>query len=128
VVLFAILIPVTTLFFLGVTDYMLTNALMMETVAAADLAAHTGAQNIQTLPDGRLEVTPSQAADLAAAYFAAQAPEEAVLEGVVCGEVEARPACRVSARLPSAGWLLPPRWIQVQAVGYLVAGVTEGDQ
>ncbi len=48
VALFAVLIPVMVLFFLGVIDYMVSNARVMETVAAADLAAHAGAQYIQS--------------------------------------------------------------------------------
>ena len=43
VALFAILMPIMSLFLLGILDYMVTNARVMETVAAADLAAHAGA-------------------------------------------------------------------------------------
>ena len=46
ILLFAILMPLMSLFLLGILDYMVTNARVMETVAAADLAAHAGAQEI----------------------------------------------------------------------------------
>jgi hypothetical protein len=128
IALFAVLIPVMGLFFLGVMDYMVTNARVMETVAAADLAAHAGAQHIQLLPDGTLEPRPVQAQAVAGSFFSAQAPPEAALGGVSCGLIQERPACRVSARVRSAGWLLPETWIGVNAVGYLAYGVTEGDQ
>jgi len=128
VALFAVLIPVTVLFFLGVIDYMITNARVMETIAAADLAAHAGAQYIQLLPDGTIESLPAQANTVAASFFHAQAPPEATLGSVSCGLIQERPACRVSAQVRSAGWLLPETWIGIQAVGYLAYGVTEGDQ
>ena len=125
---FAILIPVTVLFFLGVVDYMVSNARAMDTVAAADLAAHAGAQSIILLPDGTLDSDVSLAQQTATAYFAAQAPPEAALGSVACGLQQNRPACQVSAAVQSAGWLLPPQWISVHAVGYLAYGVTEDDQ
>jgi hypothetical protein len=128
IALFAVLIPVTVLFFLGVIDYMVSNARVMETVAAADLAAHAGAQRIKLLPDGTIEPLASQARAVAASFFAAQAPPEAALGNVSCGLIQERPACRVSAQVRSAGWLLPETWIGVNAVGYLAYGVTEGDQ
>ena len=128
VALFAVLIPVTVLFFLGVIDYMVTNARVMETVAAADLAAHAGAQHISLLPDGTIEPNPSQATVVATAFFMAQAPPDAAFGGVLCGLIRERPACRVRAQVRSAGWLLPETWMRVSAVGYLAYGVTEGDQ
>jgi len=126
--LFAVLVPVTVLFFLGVIDYMVTNARVMETIAAADLAAHAGAQQINLLPDGTIEPFSSQARAVATSFFAAQAPPEASLEGISCGLIQERPACRVRARVCSAGWLLPETWISVNTVGYLAYGVTEDDQ
>jgi hypothetical protein len=126
--LFAVVIPVTVLFFLGVIDYMVTNAWVMETVAAADLAAHAGAQQINLLPDGTIESSSSQASAVAASFFAAQAPPQSSLGGISCGLIQERPACRVSARVRSAGWLLGETWINVNAVGYLAYGVTEDDQ
>jgi hypothetical protein len=128
VALFAVVIPVTVLFALGVVDYMITNARVMEMVAAADLAAHAGAQRITMLPDGTIETLPVQAQTVASSYFAAQALPEATLGSVSCGLIQDRPACQVSAQVRSSGWLLPKQWISVHAVGYLVYGVTEGDQ
>jgi Flp pilus assembly protein TadG len=126
--LFAVVVPVTVLFFLGVIDYMITNARVMQTVAAADLAAHAGAQQIHLLPDGTIEPFSSQASIVATSFFTAQAPPEAAFGGVSCGLIEERPACRVRARVRSAGWLLPEIWISINAVGYLAYGVTEDDQ
>ena len=126
--LFAVVVPVTVLFFLGVIDYMATNTRVMETVAAADLAAHAGAQQITLLPDGTIEPFSSQASAIAASFFVAQAPPEASLGGISCGLIQERPACQVSARVRSAGWLLPETWINVNALGYLAYGVTEDDQ
>jgi hypothetical protein len=126
--LFAVVVPVTILFFLGVIDYMVTNARVMETIAAADLAAHAGAQQIMLLPDGTIEPFSSQASATATSFFIAQAPPEASLGAISCGLIQERPACQVSARVRSAGWLLPETWINVSAVGYLAYGVTEGDQ
>lgn len=126
--LFAVVVPVTVLFFLGVIDYMVTNARVMETIAAADLAAHAGAQQINLLPDGTIEPYSSQASAVATSYFNAQTPPDASLVGVSCGLIQERPACRVSARVRSAGWLLPETWINVNAVGYLAYGVTKDDQ
>ena len=57
ILLFAILMPLMSLFLLGILDYMVTNARVMETVAAADLAAHAGAQEITVLPDGTITAT-----------------------------------------------------------------------
>jgi len=128
VALFSVLIPVTVLFFLGVIDYMVTNARVMKTVAAADLAAHAGAQYIHLLPDGTIEPLPSRASTVAASFFSAQSPPEAALGGVFCGLIQERPACRVNALVRSAGWLLPETWIGVNTVGYLAYGVTEDDQ
>ena len=54
ILLFAFLMPLMALFLLGILDYMVTNARVMETVAAADLAAHAGAQEITVLPDGTI--------------------------------------------------------------------------
>lgn len=127
IALFAILIPVTTLFVVLIIDFMVTNVRVMETVAAADLAAHAGAQQIIILPDGSFEMDTATAQSTAAAYFSAQAPEEAALTMVSCVQ-QNRPACQVSATVLSAGYLLPQQSIGVNAVGYLAYGVTEEDQ
>ncbi len=127
VLLFAILMPVMSLFLLGILDYMVTNARTMETVATADLSAHAGAQEITVLPDGTITATTAGDA-IAAQYFHAQRPSSAQLVSVSCGRMQGRPACLVVARTRSAGYLLPSHWITVRAIGYLANGVTRGDQ
>ena len=127
ILLFAILMPLMSLFLLGILDYMLTNARVMETVAAADLAAHAGAQEITVLPDGTITAT-TAGNNVAVAYFNAQRPGYSQLISVSCGRHLGRPACLVEARTRSAGTLLPARWVTVRAIGYLAHGVTRGDQ
>lgn len=127
ILLFAILLPLMSLFLLGILDYMVTNARVMETVAVADLSAHAGAQEITVLPDGT--ITATQAGDgIALSYFEAQHPAYAQLVFVSCGRHQGRPACLLEAQTRSAGILLPARWITVRAIGYLAHGVTRGDQ
>jgi len=127
ILLFAILLPLMSLFLLGILDYMVTNARVMETVAAADLAAHAGAQEITVLPDGT--ITATQAGnEIAVWYFNAQRPSYALLSSVSCGRHQGRPACLLEAQTRSAGILLPAHWITVRAIGYLAHGVTRGDQ
>jgi hypothetical protein len=116
-----------SLFLLGILDYMVTNARVMETVAVADLAAHAGAQEITVLPDGTITVT-SAGNEIASTYFNAQKPGYADLVSVSCGRHQDRPACFVQAQVRSAGYLLPERRITVRAIGYLAYGVTRGDQ
>jgi len=128
VALFAVLIPVTVLFVLGIMDYMVTNARVMATLAAADLAAHAGAQVVTVRPDGTIRSANAMAEQTAAAYFQLQAPPEAVLGSASCSLIDGRPGCRLSVAVRSAGYLIPPRWIGVEAVGYLAYGVTEDDQ
>ena len=127
VLMFAILMPLMALFLLGILDTMITNARLMEAVAAADLAAHAGAQEITVLPDGRITVS-SSGHRIAALYFDAQRPAYTRLGSVSCGIRQGRPACAVTARVRSAGYILPARWITVNAVGYLANGVTRADQ
>ena len=127
ILLFAMLLPLTAVFLLGILDYMLTNARVMETVAVADLAAHAGAQEITVLPNGTITATAGGDV-IAAEYFNTQRPAQARLISVVCGRHQGRPACLVTAETRSAGYLLPARWVTVRAVGYLAHGVTRGDQ
>jgi Flp pilus assembly protein TadG len=127
ILLFAILMPVMSLFLLGILDYMVTNARVMETIAAADLAAHAGAQEITVLPDGTITAT-TEGNAIAATYFNSQRPGYAHLVSVSCGRHQDRPACFVQAQTQSAGYLLPARWVTVRAIGYLAHGVTRGDQ
>lgn len=127
VALFAILMPIMSLFLLGILDYMVTNARVMETVAAADLAAHAGAQEITVLPDGTITAT-TAGNGIAANYFNSQRPGSAQLTSVSCGRHQGRPACYLTAQVRSAGYLLPARWVTVRAIGYLAHGVTREDQ
>ena len=127
ILLFAILMPLMSLFLLGILDYMVTNARVMETVAAADLAAHAGAQEITVLPNGTITAT-TAGNEVAARYLKAQRPGSAQLISVSCGRQQGRPACLVTAQTRSAGYLLPARWVTVRAIGYLANGVTHGDQ
>ena len=128
VALFAILIPVTVLFALGIFDYMLTNAALMRAVAAADLAAHAGAQSVHVHPDGELEILNGPAETTAATVFQLQRPRGAVLQSVSCGMVQEKPSCTIRAAVRSAGILIPGRWIEYTATGYLAYGVTRQDQ
>ena len=127
ILLFAILLPLMSLFLLGILDYMVTNARVMETVASADLAAHAGAQEITVLPDGTITATIA-GNGIAATYFNSQRPSYSQLISVSCGIYQERPACLVQAQTRSAGYLLPARWVTVRAIGYLAHGVTRGDQ
>ena len=127
VLLFAVLMPLRSLFLLGILDYMVTNARTMETVGFADLASHAGAQEITVLPDGTITAT-SGGNRIAALYFNAQRASYSQLTFVSCGRHQGRPACLITARVRSAGYLLPSRWVTVRAIGYLAHGVTRGDQ
>lgn len=127
IVVFAFVLPVVVLFLLGILDYMVTNARVMEVVAAADLAAHAGAQEIMVRPDGTLAgLAEGQA--VAGMYFQAQAPSGAQLLGASCGQTQGQPSCQVWAQTPSAGYLIPQRQFQISATGYLAQGVTRGSQ
>lgn len=127
IVLFALLLPVVVLFLVGVLDYMVTNVPVTEVIAAADLAAHAGAQEILVRPDGTLEgLAEGQA--LAALYFRAQAPPDARLLSTSCGQTQGHLSCQVWAQTLSAGYLIPRRQIQISAIGYLAHGVTRDDQ
>ena len=127
VLLFAVLLPLMAFFLLGILDYMVTNARVMETVAVADLAAHAGAQEITVLPNGVITAT-TRGNAIAANYFNGQAPAYAHLAFVSCGRQQNRPACFVRAQVQSAGYLLPSRSVTISAIGYLAHGVTRGDQ
>lgn len=127
IVVFALLLPVMALFLVGILDTMVTHSRVMEVVAAADLAAHAGVQEIAVRPDGVLEgLARGQA--VAEAYFRVQAPAQAHLSGAACGLLDGQPACQVWVQVPSAGYLIPQRQIQVRATGYLAHGVTRGEQ
>lgn len=124
---FALVLPLMSIFILGILDYMVTTARMMEAVAVTDLSAHAGAQEIKVQPDGML-IPSDEAVGVARSYFSDQAPRYIKLSSAWCGELSGRPACVLSASVESAGILLPRQHIKVTAVGYLVYGATRGDQ
>lgn len=128
ITLFALMLPLMSVFILGLFDYMVTNAHAMEAVGVADLSAHAGAQEVRLLPNGKILSDVPSAERVAADYFRMQAPSYVQLVSVVCGDTSERPFCRVTARVRSAGYLFPPRPITVHAVGYLAWGVTREEQ
>ena len=124
IALFAIMLPLMAVFILGLFDYMVTNARAMEAVAAADLSAHAGAQEVRLLPNGKILSDVDAAEEVAYDYFRMQAPSYVQFVDVVCGDSADRPFCRVTARVNSAGYLFASRPITVHAVGYLAWGIT----
>ncbi len=124
IALFAIMLPLMAVFILGLFDYMVTNARAMEAVAAADLSAHAGAQEVRLLPNGKILSDVDAAEEVAYDYFRMQAPSYVQFVDVVCGDSADRPFCRVTTRVNSAGYLFASRPITVHAVGYLAWGIT----
>ena len=124
---FAVVVMALVLFVLGVMDYMITSARNMEAVAIADLAAHAGAQEVEVLPDGVIQVA-SSGPVIAARYFSMQARSYLQFINATCGNAQGRPTCEVTVQVQSAGILLPQHWITIRALGYLANGVTRGDQ
>jgi hypothetical protein len=127
IAVFAIMVPLMAIFLIGLLDYMVTNARVMEAVAISDLSAHAGAQEIVVLPDGRIKSTPA-GATVATRYFNRQTLSYIHLSGIVCGAFQGRPACRIQAQVRTAGFLFPGQWVTVNAIGYLAHGVTREDQ
>jgi len=127
IALFALLIPLMSIFAVLLMEYMVTASRQMDTVAAADLAAHAGAMEVALLPDGTIYAT-SDGERIAAGYFLSQNLPYASLSSVHCGRMYDRPACQVNAQFATPGWLLPRKWIEVHAIGYLAHGVTREDQ
>jgi len=126
-VFFALMLPLMAIFLLGVLDYMVTSARVMQGIAVADLAAHAGVQQIKVQPNGA--IIPDQSASIRAIdYFQYDAPKYVSFGGVWCGVKNGLPACAVEAEVESAGILLPRRTIKVDALAYLVYGVTRGPQ
>lgn len=125
--LVALALPAIVLFWLGLLEYAVTTQRVQETVAAADLAAHAGAQAVELTPDGLLRPRP-EADRIAADFFQRQHVAHARLAGARCFLADGRPACEVVATTDSAGFLLGRRAIRVRAVGYLAYGVTRSDQ
>ena len=124
ITLFALMLPLMAVFILGLFDYMTTNVRAMEAVAAADLSAHAGAQEVRLLPDGKILSDVDAAEEVAYDYFRMQAPSYVRFVDVMCGDSVDRPFCRVTVRVNSAGYLFTSRPITVHAVGYLAWGIT----
>jgi hypothetical protein len=124
---FAVVATALVLFIVGVMDYMITTARAMEAVGIADLSAHAGVQELNVLPNGVIEVSPS-GPGAAASMYSRQDKSYTQLANVYCGRINARPACEVAVRVQSAGFLIPQHWITVRAVGYMEYGSTRGGQ
>jgi len=124
---FAVVLPMMSVFILGILDYMITAARVMEAVAVADLSAHAGAQEVKLLPNGAV-IIDEGAASVVREYFSAQAPGYIKITRVGCGMLGGRPACSVQAKVTPANILIRGKDITVNATGYLVYGATRGDQ
>lgn len=127
IVFFALMLPLMAVFLLGILDYMVTSARVMQGIGIVDLAAHAGVQSIKVQPNGAIIPDPT-AAQQATAYFRQMATKYISLTSVWCGMSSGRPACAVEANVESAGILLPKRPIKVNSLAYLVYGITRGDQ
>ena len=107
---------------------MQTSARVMQAIAAADLSAHAGAQQIRLRPDGVLKSDQSQASATAQTYFQVQSAPHTTFGSASCGTINGRPGCNVTVSVKSAGFLFPKRDIGVAATGYLAYGVIRDDQ
>jgi hypothetical protein len=127
IVFFALMLPLMSVFLLGILDYMVSSARVMQGIGVADLAAHAAVQSIKVQPNGAIIPDPSADA-VAVEYFHKMAPGYVSLSSVWCGRKAGRPACAVQADVESAGILIPKTSIKVNALAYLVYGITHGDQ
>jgi hypothetical protein len=126
--IYAIMLPLMSLFILGLLDYMVTSYRQMEAIAIADLAAHGGAQEIYLRPDGKIMCKVDLAQMVAQDMVVMQRPPYIKFVSAVCGDSMELPFCRVTVQIQSAGYLFPAREIRVHAVGYLDWGVTREKQ
>ncbi len=126
-VLFAFVMLAMTLFTLFVIDYAVATLRSMETISAADLAAHAGAQEIRVLPNGKI-LGSSSGSGVAYQYFQRQKPPHAQFKSASCGLINNRPGCIVTATTSSPGFFGPSRQIEIRAVGYLIYGTTREEQ
>ncbi|HUH99001.1 MAG TPA: TadE family protein [Anaerolineales bacterium] len=127
IVFFALLLPLMAVFLLGILDYMVTSARVMQAIGVADLTAHAGVQQIRVQPNGAI-ISDSSGVSRAVDYFHYMAPGYVSLGSAWCGMRSGRPGCAVEVEVRSAGILLPGRNIKVDALAYLVYGITRGDQ
>jgi len=124
---FAFVMLAMVLFTMVIIDYAVATARAMETISAADLAAHAGAQDIVLLPNGKVIGT-SKGSSTASYYFNTQKPYHASLQSAWCGTINGRPGCQVTATTSTPGFFLPKRPITIRAVGYLIYGATREEQ
>ena len=81
IVFFALMLPLMAVFLLGILDYMVTSARVMQGMALADLAADAGVQEIKVQPSGA--IIPDAAAPIfATEYFGYAAPKYFRLDGM----------------------------------------------
>lgn len=106
---------------------MVTSSRVMAAIAAADLAAHAGAQEVKVQPNGAIIIDDGASA-VAADYFHMQQTSFMSLTAVACGMSNERPSCTVQVKVRSANILIHKGDITVNARGYLVYGVTRPDQ
>jgi len=128
IALFAIILPLAAFFSMVVLDYLVTTTRIMMAVAAADLAAHAGAQEVVTYPDGTLKIDAVNGPTIVAAYWELQQPAHTTAVDIQCGQEENRPMCSITVEVESGGYLLPKRTVTVRAVGYFAHGVTRDQQ
>lgn len=124
---FAVCVSALVIFVIGVMDYMVTTSRTMEAYGVADLSAHAGAQEVNVLPNGVIQIGPN-GPSVAAAYYHLQSKSYMQLVNTSCGRVHGEPACEVIVRVHSAGYLIPQHWVTVHAVGYMAYGSTRGGQ
>jgi hypothetical protein len=124
---FAVVVTALVIFVVGIMDYMITTSRTMEAYGIADLSAHAGAQEVNVLPNGIIQIA-SNGPAVSAAYYHMQSKSYLQLVNTSCGRVHGEPACEVIVRVHSAGYLIPQHWITVHAVGYMAYGSTRGDQ
>jgi hypothetical protein len=124
---FAIFLPILALTVIMAIDFLITTGRAMETISAADLAAHAGAQEVKLLRNGKIEPN-GKGPSVAAYYFALQKPAHARFVSASCGLSNNRPACEVVAETTTSGFFLPERPVRIRSVGYLAYGSTRDDQ
>lgn len=126
----ALLLPLLILMLLGAAEAAADLLRVQETIAAADLAAHAGAQAAVVAPDGRLVPAGQAGAFRAVQVFLMHRPPHARIVEARCGLQGVRVACRVVAETSAVGFFpfARGRTFRVAAVGYLVPGATRGEQ
>lgn len=126
----ALFLPLMALMLLGAMEVAVDLLRVQETIAAADLAAHAGAQVAAVNPRGEILPAGDAGALRAIQVFLTHRPPHARPVGARCGPAGMRVACEVVAETETAGWFpfVGRRPIRVRAIGYLVPGATRGEQ